>query len=380
MAESLGFHTLQSDDTLLDRLMQESGGEGYDFVFDCAGHQSVADILPDVVKIRGKIEIVAGYKKPPMMNYQKGMFREFSIQFTRVYTFKDFKIAAGLAAKEPMYEKLINYELPAEEAKHGFELLTTPTDAVLDLFDISGRYAVVTGANRGLGLGIAEGFAKAGANLVLISRTMPEEVLEKLRAHGVEVANFHCDFSQPQTIAPLVKDILARYPKIDILVNVAGTQRRNACVDFTDEDWDFVHAVNEKSPFILCREFGRHMVANHYGKIINFASLLSYQGGLRVPAYAASKGAVMQFTKSLANEWSKDNVNVNCIVPGYYATEMNTALLNDPVRNEQITVRIPAGRWGQPEDLVGAAIFLASHASDYVDGIALPVDGGWLGR
>lgn len=130
MAESLGFHTLQSDDTLLDRLMQESGGEGYDFVFDCAGHQSVADILPDVVKIRGKIEIVAGYKKPPMMNYQKGMFREFSIQFTRVYTFKDFKIAADLAAKEPMYEKLINYELPAEEAKHGFELLTTPTDAV----------------------------------------------------------------------------------------------------------------------------------------------------------------------------------------------------------------------------------------------------------
>ena len=141
----------------------------------------------------------------------------------------------------------------------------------LDLFDISGRYAVVTGANRGLGLGIAEGFAKAGANLVLISRTMPEEVLEKLRAYGVEVANFHCDFSQPQTIAPLVKDILARYPKIDILVNAAGTQRRNACVDFTDEDWDFVHAVNEKSPFILCREFGRHMVANHYGKIINFA-------------------------------------------------------------------------------------------------------------
>lgn len=248
----------------------------------------------------------------------------------------------------------------------------------LDLFDISGRYAVVTGANRGLGLGIAEGFAKAGANLVLISRTMPEEVLEKLRAYGVAVANFHCDFSQPQTIAPLVKDILARYPKIDILVNAAGTQRRNACVDFTDEDWDFVHAVNEKSPFILCREFGRHMVANHYGKIINFASLLSYQGGLRVSAYAASKGAVMQFTKSLANEWSKDNIN--CIVPGYYATEMNTALLNDPVRNEQITVRIPAGRWGQPEDLVGAAIFLASHASDYVDGIALPVDGGWLGR
>lgn len=130
MAEALGFHTLQSDDTLLERLLQESNGEGYDFVFDCAGHQSVADILPDVVKIRGKIEIVAGYKKPPMMNYQKGMFREFSIQFTRVYTLKDFKIAADLAAKEPLYESLINYELPAEEAERGFELLTTPTDAV----------------------------------------------------------------------------------------------------------------------------------------------------------------------------------------------------------------------------------------------------------
>lgn len=250
----------------------------------------------------------------------------------------------------------------------------------LDLFDISGRRAVVTGANRGLGLGIAEGFAKAGADLILISRTMPDEILTRLRSYGTNVDNFHCDFSKPETIAPLVAQILTKYPRIDILVNVAGTQRRNACIDFTDEDWDFVHNVNEKSPFILCREFGRHMVANGYGKIINFASLLSYQGGLRVPAYAASKGAVMQFTKSLANEWAKEHVNVNCIVPGYYATEMNTALLEDPVRNEQITVRIPAGRWGQPEDLVGAAIFLASHASDYVNGIALPVDGGWLGR
>lgn len=250
----------------------------------------------------------------------------------------------------------------------------------LDLFDISGKFAVLTGANRGLGLGIAEGFAKAGANLILISRTMPEEILDRLHSYGVQVDNYYCDLSKPETVAPVAQQILKNHPNVEILVNVAGTQRRNDCVDFTDEDWDYVHAVNEKTPFILCREFGRQMVANGYGKIINFASLLSYQGGFRVPAYAASKGAVMQFTKSMSNEWSKHHVNVNCIVPGYFATEMNSALISDPVRNEQITVRIPAGRWGQPEDLIGTAIFLASHASDYVDGIAVPVDGGWLGR
>ena len=248
------------------------------------------------------------------------------------------------------------------------------------LFDIKGKNAIVTGASQGLGLGVAEGFAQAGANLLRLSRHMPEEVLTRLRGYGVRVTYYPFDLSQPEKIPALVEEILAKEGRIDILVNNAGTQRRNDCVDFTDEDWDFVCTVNAKSVFIMCREVGRHMVRNGGGKIINFASLLSFQGGFRVPAYAASKGAVMQFTKSMSNEWAKYGVNVNCIAPGYFETDMNTALINDPVRSEQISVRIPAGRWGKPEDLVGTAIFLASSASDYVNGITIPVDGGWLGR
>ena len=248
------------------------------------------------------------------------------------------------------------------------------------LFDNKGKNAIVTGASQGLGLGVAEGFAQAGANLILLSRHMPEEVLTRLRGYGVRVTYYPFDLSQPEKIPALVEEILAKEGRIDILVNNAGTQRRNDCVDFTDEDWDFVCTVNAKSVFIMCREVGRHMVRNGGGKIINFASLLSFQGGFRVPAYAASKGAVMQFTKSMSNEWAKYGVNVNCIAPGYFETDMNTALINDPVRSEQISVRIPAGRWGKPEDLVGTAIFLASSASDYVNGITIPVDGGWLGR
>jgi len=238
----------------------------------------------------------------------------------------------------------------------------------------------VTGASRGLGLGIAEGFAQAGANLILISRHMPEEVLSRLQGYGVKVEAYSCDLSMPENIPALVKEIIGKWGRIDILVNNPGAQRRNDCVDFTDEDWDFVGNVNEKSVFVMCRELCRHMLQNGYGKIINFASLLSFQGGFRVPAYAASKGAVMQFTKSLSNEWAGRGVNVNCIAPGYFNTEMNTALINDPVRREQITVRIPAGRWGEPSDLVGTAIYLSSQASDYVNGITIPVDGGWLGR
>lgn len=248
------------------------------------------------------------------------------------------------------------------------------------LFDIKGKNAIITGASRGLGLGVAEGFAEAGANLILISRSMPQEILTKLRGYGVRVEVYSFDLSEPEKIPALIEQVLSEWGRIDILVNNAGAQRRNNSVDFTDEDWDFVLDVNAKSVFVLCREVGRHMIQNGYGKIINFASLLSFQGGFRVPAYAASKGAVMQFTKSLSNEWAKLGVNVNCIAPGYFDTEMNVALVNDPARNEQITMRIPAGRWGHPEDVVGTAVYLASHASDYVHGVTLPVDGGWMGR
>ncbi|HWQ05764.1 MAG TPA: glucose 1-dehydrogenase [Feifaniaceae bacterium] len=248
------------------------------------------------------------------------------------------------------------------------------------LFDIKGKNAIVTGASRGIGYGIAKGFAEAGANLICICRSMPEDVLEEFRSFGVRAEAYSFDLSEPEKIPALVEKILQDWGRIDILINNAGAQRRNNCADFTDEDWDFVMNVNAKSVFVLCREVGRHMVQRGSGKIVNFASLLSFQGGYRVPAYSASKGAVMQFTKTFANEWAKLGVNVNCIAPGYIDTEMNVALVNDPARNEQITTRIPAGRWGHPEDLVGAAIFLCSPASDYVHGTTLIVDGGWMGR
>ena len=173
------------------------------------------------------------------------------------------------------------------------------------LFDIKGKNAIVTGASRGIGYGIAEGFAEAGANLICICRSMPEEVLEEFRSFGVRAEAYSFDLSEPEKIPALVEKILSDWERIDILVNNAGAQRRNNCADFTDEDWDFVMNVNAKSVFVLCREVGRHMVQRGSGKIVNFASLLSFQGGYRVPAYSASKGAVMQFTKTFANEWAK---------------------------------------------------------------------------
>ena len=248
------------------------------------------------------------------------------------------------------------------------------------MFIISGKNAIVTGASRGLGAALAMGFAKVGVNLALVSRSVPTDLIKELQAFDIKVKTYSFDFNQPSRIPYLIEEIYHDFGTIDILVNNAGAQRRSDSVDFSEEDWDYVINVNQTSVFLMCREVGRRMVESRQGKIINMASLLSFQGGYRVPAYAASKGAVMQFSKSLANEWAKFNVNVNCIAPGYMLTEMNTALVNDPVRSEQILVRIPAGRWGNPEDLVGAALFLASSASDYVNGVTLPVDGGWLGR
>lgn len=249
--------------------------------------------------------------------------------------------------------------------------------------DFTGKTAIVTGGSRGIGRAVCLELARGGANVVLCyagNEDAARETVSSCENLGAKALAVRCDVSDAGQVQAMADAALASFGRIDILVNNAGTQRRNDSVNFTDEDWDFVCTVNQKSVFVLCREVGRHMVKNGKGKIINFASLLSFQGGLRVPAYAASKGAVMQFTKSLANEWAAHGVNVNCIAPGYFDTEMNTALINDPVRNEQISVRIPAGRWGKPEDLAGTAIYLASSASDYVNGVTIPVDGGWLGR
>ncbi|MGY4691105.1 SDR family oxidoreductase [Salibacterium sp. K-3] len=248
------------------------------------------------------------------------------------------------------------------------------------LFDLSGKTAIVTGGNRGLGKGIALGLAGAGADIVVIARNVKEDVLEEFRHQGVKALGINYDLNHMEEYDDLIDQIINEFGRVDILVNNAGVQKRHPSVSFPKEDWDVVLNMNTTSVFTLCQKVGKLMIEQGRGKIINMASMLSFHGGLTVPAYAASKGAVMQFTKSLANEWAELGLNVNCIAPGYMATDMNTELINDEKRNKEILGRIPAKRWGEPKDLVGAAVFLASSASDYVHGFTLAVDGGYLGR
>ncbi|MCM3390176.1 SDR family NAD(P)-dependent oxidoreductase [Ureibacillus chungkukjangi] len=248
------------------------------------------------------------------------------------------------------------------------------------LFDLTGKNAVVTGGSRGLGKDIALGLAEAGANVAIISRTESPETVKELESFGVKAVSIANDISDLALHKELLSIIEEKLGNIDILVNNAGVQKRHPAVEFPQEDWNYVMNVNANAVFSLCQTFGKPMLERGYGKIINVASLLSFQGGLTVPAYAASKGAVMQFTKSLANEWASKGVNVNCVAPGYMATDMNEALIQDEVRSRQIMERIPAGRWGSGKDMQGAVVFLASGASDYVHGFTMAIDGGWLGR
>lgn len=251
---------------------------------------------------------------------------------------------------------------------------------MLDIFNLEGQVALVTGASRGLGQAMAIGLAKAGADIAIVGRTAAADTLDAIAAQGRRARFYAHDLGDIDGIPALVAQVKADFGKIDILLNNAGVQSRHKAAEFPKKDWDFVIGVNMSAVFFLCQEVGKGMLAQGRGKIINIASLLSFQGGLTVPAYAASKGAVAQFTKSLSNEWAGQGVNVNGIAPGYMDTEMNTALLADPTRSRQILERIPAGRWGKPEDMAGAAVYLASRASDYVNGTILTVDGGWMGR
>jgi 2-dehydro-3-deoxy-D-gluconate 5-dehydrogenase len=253
---------------------------------------------------------------------------------------------------------------------------------VTALFDLSGRTAVVTGARRGIGLAMAEALALAGADIVGVSAQLEaegSEVESRVRAAGRRFTALRADLGDRAAVHGLARDITALGP-IDILVNNGGTIARTPATEHPDEMWDHVIEVNLSSQFVLSREIGRTMVERGRGKIIFTASLLSFQGGITVPGYAASKSGVAGLTKALANEWAAHGVNVNAIAPGYIATDNTQALRDDPDRNQAILGRIPAGRWGRADDLGGATVFLASSASDYVNGIVLPVDGGWLGR
>jgi len=251
---------------------------------------------------------------------------------------------------------------------------------VKNLFDLSGKVAIVTGGSTGLGGGMAVGLAENGADVVLVDRTGRSETSERIESLGRKALNITADLTSIKEIGMIVERTVKELGKIDILVNNAGTIRRTPAIDFSEKDWDEVMALNAKTVFFFSQAAARDMMKRKYGKIINIASLLSFQGGIFVPSYAASKGAVAQATKAMSNEWAQHGITVNAIAPGYMATNNTKALRDDPVRSKSILERIPAGRWGLPDDLKGAAIFLASPASDYVNGHVLVVDGGWMAR
>ncbi|MFY7908617.1 MAG: 2-dehydro-3-deoxy-D-gluconate 5-dehydrogenase KduD [Emticicia sp.] len=251
------------------------------------------------------------------------------------------------------------------------------------MFSLEGKTALVTGCNKGIGKGIAIGLAEAGADIIGVSASIElsgSEIEQEVTALGRNFKAYQADFSDRDSLKAFIGKVKNDFPVIDILINNAGTIMRNPAAEHSDEYWDRVMTINLDSQFILAREIGRDMIARGSGKIIFTASLLTFQGGINVPGYAASKGAIGSLVKALANEWAGKGVNVNAIAPGYIATDNTEALRNDPERSTSILGRIPAGRWGEPQDFKGPAVFLASSASDYVHGTILTVDGGWMGR
>jgi 2-deoxy-D-gluconate 3-dehydrogenase len=254
---------------------------------------------------------------------------------------------------------------------------------ILDLFRLDGKIALVTGCRRGIGKAMTLALAQAGADIIGVSRSIEpsgSEVEKQVLALGRRFKACACDFADRQAVYALIAQVCSEFPVIDILVNNAGTTRRGPAAEYPDQYWDELMEVNLNSQFVLSRAIGKRMVERGSGKIIFTASLQSFQGGITVPAYAASKGGVAQLMKALANEWAGRGVQVNAIAPGYVDTDITAPLKNDPKRNAAILERIPAGRWAQPEDFMGAIVYLASAASDYVNGTILTVDGGWMGR
>ena len=253
---------------------------------------------------------------------------------------------------------------------------------ILDLFKLDGKTALVTGCRRGIGRSFAQALAEAGADIVGVRATLEEDstVGREIAERGKSFKGYACDFSDREALRAFADQVKAEIGRIDILINNAGTIMRAPAEEHPDEYWDKVIEVNLNAQFVLAREFGKEMVARAQGKIVFTASVLTFQGGITVPGYAAAKGGIGQLTMALANEWAGKGVNVNAIAPGYIATDNNQALRDDPARNEQLLVRIPAGKWGSPDDLKGAVVWLSSQAADYVHGSIVIVDGGWMGR
>jgi len=255
--------------------------------------------------------------------------------------------------------------------------------SIQNSFDLSGKTALVTGCKRGIGKSMALGLAEAGADIIGVSATLEttgSQIEQEVTALGRSFKGYQCDFADRGSVYAFIEEVKGNHPQVDILINNAGMILRAPAAEHSDEFWDQVIEVNLNAQFILTREFGKDMIKRGSGKVVFTASLLTFQGGITVPGYAASKGGIGQLTKAFANEWAGKGVNVNAIAPGYIATDNTEALRADPVRTEQILSRIPAGRWGQADDFKGPVVFLASDAAQYVHGATLLVDGGWMGR
>jgi 2-deoxy-D-gluconate 3-dehydrogenase len=254
---------------------------------------------------------------------------------------------------------------------------------IVNLFDLKGKKALITGCNRGIGKAMAEALAEAGADIIGVSSSLSlndSEIHQSINQTGRNFYPYQVDLGNRDSLYAFIEKVKSEHPQIDILINNAGIIMRQPAAEHSDAYWDQVLSINLDAPYILSRELGKEMVARGYGKIIFTASLLTFQGGINVPGYTASKSAIGGLIKALANEWAGKGVNVNGIAPGYINTDNTEALRNDPVRSKSILDRIPAGRWGMPEDFKGPALFLASDASSYVNGTILTVDGGWMGR
>jgi 2-dehydro-3-deoxy-D-gluconate 5-dehydrogenase len=252
---------------------------------------------------------------------------------------------------------------------------------ILDRFKLTGKVAIVTGCSRGLGQGMAFGLAEAGADIVGVASSSLDEARIGVESLGRQFLGIQADLAEIKWVGKIVDETIAKFGKVDILINNAGIIRRTDAIDFAEKDWDDVLNVNLKTVFFFSQAVARQCIKQQTGgKIINIASMLSFQGGIRVPSYAASKSGVMGLTRLLACEWAKHNINVNAIAPGYMATDNTAPLRADPMRSSEILARIPAGRWGLPDDMKGIAVFLASEASNYINGFTIAVDGGWLAR
>ena len=367
-------------------------------MFEVSGSPAGASQMTELACLRGRLVVVAIFPEPQPVRLFDFFWKELQLRGARVYEPEDYERAIALVAEGRLpLDRLITRRRTARQAPRSVRrararllrdedprrLPLVNDDLLQGLFDLTGKTALVTGCRRGIGKAAATALAAAGADIVGLSTSLEEgggEVAREVTACGRRFRGYRCDLGDREATAAFLAELEHDVERIDVLVNNAGTIARSPAAEHADEIWDRVLEVNLRAPFVLTREIGKRMLERGTGKVIFVASLLSFQGGINVPSYAASKGGVAQLVKALANEWAARGVNVNAVAPGYIRTDNTRALQDDSERHSQILQRIPAGRWGETDDLAGTFVFLASRASDYVNGVVLPVDGGWLAR